>query len=165
MAAFAPGEHVLTPLGKGVVLEVRNRRLLVRVQSRDVLLDARDIKPATAPSTPPGTSAAGKRSAHRRTGRALTFSEGMAAPGKDPARRVASARVLDVHGKTVEQALEAVDDALSEALLGDATELRVIHGRSSGRIRDALQRHLRTLPVIRKARLDPDNAGVTIIAL
>ena len=74
-------------------------------------------------------------------------------------------RVIDVHGKTVEQALEAVDEALNEALLRDATELRVIHGRSSGRIRDALQRHLRALSVVRKARLDPANAGVTIIAL
>jgi DNA mismatch repair protein MutS2 len=78
---------------------------------------------------------------------------------------VASACVIDVHGKTVEQALEAVDTALSEALLGEATELRVIHGRSSGRIRDALQRHLRALSVVRKARLDPANAGVTIIVL
>ncbi len=156
MAAFSPGEHVLTPLGKGVVLDVRNRRVLVRVKSRDVLLDVRDIKSAAAATASPArSSAAGKRSALGRAGPV----------GSAGSTRAASARVIDVHGKTVEQALEAVDAALSEALLGDAAELRVIHGRSSGRIRDALQRHLRTLPVVRKARLDPDNAGVTIIAL
>lgn len=155
MPAFSPGEHVLTPLGKGVVLEVRNRRVLVRVHAREVLLDASDVTSAAATASPARSSAAGKRSTLRNT--APVSSAGFA--------RTSSTRVIDVHGKTVEQALEAVDVALSEALLGDATELRVIHGRSSGRIRDALHRHLRALPVVCKARLDPDNAGVTIIAL
>ena len=164
MGGFAPGQYVLTPLGKGVVLEVRNRRVLVRVQSRDVLLDATDINSAAATSQP-RTRAIGKAPAHNRAGRAATFLEGIAEEGKEPARSVGSVRVIDVHGKTVAQALEAVDAALSAAVLADATELRVIHGRSSGRIRDALQRHLRAVPVVRKARLDPDNAGVTIIAL
>ena len=79
--------------------------------------------------------------------------------------RGAASFTLDVHGLTVNQALEAIDAALNDALLQDADELRVIHGRSSGRIRDALHRHVRGLSAVRTARLDPANAGVTIIVL
>ena len=142
---FAPGEFVHTPLGKGLVLEVRNRRVLVRVQTRSVLLDARDI-----------TAVAG----------AAASSQPATTPGKAPAhKRDTASFTLDVHGLTVNQALEAIDAALNDALLRDADQLRVIHGRSSGRIRDALHRHVRGLSAVRTARLDPANAGVTIIGL
>jgi hypothetical protein len=167
MGAFAPGQHVQTPLGKGVVLEVRNRRLLVRVQARDVLLSANDIRPIGTAASPPraaGTrtpAAGGRATADRLPVPRYHDREAKAREG-DGGTRVLT---IDVHGSTVEQALDAVDDALNEALLGNASELRVIHGRSSSRIRDALHRHLRTLSVVRKARLDSANAGVTIIVL
>ena len=108
MPAFSPGEHVLTPLGKGVVLEVRNRRVLVRVQSRDVLLSTDDIKSTVAASSP-RPPAARQNPTHKRTGRAATFSEGISAPGKDLAHSAGLVRVIDVHGKTVEQALEGAE--------------------------------------------------------
>ena len=71
MGAFAPGQHVQTPLGKGVILEVRNRRVLVRVQARDVLLSANDIRAiGTTVSTPRAAEtsdpAAGGRAADNR---------------------------------------------------------------------------------------------------
>ena len=161
-APFAPGQFVHTPLGKGLVLEVRNRRVLVRVQTRAVLLNARDI-----------TAIAGaKAPAHKDTAGAAASAQRATAPRKAPAHEVtaheargAAFFTLDVHGLTVTQALEAIDAALNDALLRDADELRVIHGRSSGRIRDALHRHVRGLSAVRTARLDPANAGVTIIVL
>ena len=152
MGAFAPGEHVQTPLGKGVVLEVRNRRVLVRVQARDVLLATKDVRSTGAK----GPTSAEPRRVSRDDTRAAE-----ARKSSDGTRAV----TLDVHGLTVDQALDAVDQALNEALLGNASELRVIHGRSSSRIRDALHRHLRGLSVVRKSRLDSANAGVTIITL
>ena len=108
-APFAPGQFVHTPLGKGLVLEVRNRRVLVRVQTRAVLLDARHI-----------TAIAGAAASAQRA----------TAPKKAPAHK---------------------DTAGAAA--------------SSGRIRDALHRHVRGLSAVRTARLDPANAGVTIIVL
>ena len=57
------------------------------------------------------------------------------------------------------------ESALSEALLADAEVLRLIHGRSGGRIRAALHRRLRELPGVRAFRLDPRNEGVTIVEL
>jgi DNA mismatch repair protein MutS2 len=72
---------------------------------------------------------------------------------------------IDLHGLTVEEALGRVQEALSEALLADVDELRLIHGRSGGRIRAALQRRLRETPGVRSFRRDPRNDGVTIVKL
>ena len=72
---------------------------------------------------------------------------------------------IDLHGLTVDEALERAQQALNEALLGDLAELRFIHGRSGGRIRAALHRHLRETPSVRNVRLDPRNEGVTIVSL
>jgi dsDNA-specific endonuclease/ATPase MutS2 len=41
----------------------------------------------------------------------------------------------------------------------------VVHGKGSGRIRDALHRELAALPVVASFRLDPQNAGVTWVYL
>jgi DNA mismatch repair protein MutS2 len=72
---------------------------------------------------------------------------------------------IDLHGLTVEEALGRVQEALSEALLADVDELRLIHGRGGGRIRSALHRELGETPSVRKFRLDPRNEGVTIVTL
>ena len=71
---------------------------------------------------------------------------------------------IDLHGKTVEEALEALDSFLSDALLASLDEVRVIHGRSGGRIRDAVHERLREVSAVRSFRLDPRNAGVTIVS-
>ena len=52
-------------------------------------------------------------------------------------------RELDLHGCTVDEALERVERMLNDALLADALELRVIHGRSGGRLKAALHARLR----------------------
>lgn len=157
MTKVAPGATVQTPLGRGVVLEVRNRSVLVRVRERTVLVDAGDVTAVVEASRPASRARTAKKAqTHERrpTGRVRD------------GRRSGPVRVtLDVHGLTVEEALDAVDAALNEALLGDASELRVIHGRSSSRIRDALHRHLRDLPAVGNVRLDPANPGVTILVL
>jgi DNA mismatch repair protein MutS2 len=74
-------------------------------------------------------------------------------------------RDLDLHGLTVDAAIDRVEHALNEALLADVGELRIVHGKGQGRIRAALHRHLRTIPSVRAFRLDPRNDGVTILTL
>jgi DNA mismatch repair protein MutS2 len=81
------------------------------------------------------------------------------------ARGSHAAREIDLHGLTVEEALGRIDDALNEALLAGLPELRVIHGKSGGRIRGALHQRLKAIPSVRGFRLDPRNAGVTIVSL
>jgi dsDNA-specific endonuclease/ATPase MutS2 len=146
------GMAVQTPLGKGVVREVRNGgRVLVDVRGRATEFRARDVQAVAAPSPAPVRSEA--------TG-ATGALEGL------PARHARSVRdEVDLHGRTVDDAMALVDEALNEALLAGLTSLRVIHGRSGGRLRAALHRRLREIPSVRGFHVDPRNEGVTVIAL
>ena len=143
---FAAGDTVQTRFGKGVVLEVRNAdRLVVDVQGRSLVLAEHEISVRDPPR---------KRS------------RGQAATGRQSQPAAAPAQVeVDLHGRTVEEALARADQALNDALLADVSELRFIHGRSGGRIRAALHLRLAEIPTVRNFRLDPRNEGVTIVTL
>lgn len=140
-----------TPFGRGVVREHRNGGLLlVDVQGRAMVIMESEISAADPARTRSRAPVASKRGFERTR------------PKRDT--RGVSAEV-DLHGLTVEEALDRVQEALSEALLADASELRLIHGRGGGRIRAALHRQLRDTPSVRTFRLDPRNEGVTIVGL
>ena len=81
-----------------------------------------------------------------------------------PTRSYASTS-LDLHGMTVEEAVTALDAFLNEALLAGHAEVRVIHGRSGGRLQAAVHARLKQLSVVHHSRLDPANPGVTIVTL
>ena len=150
MATIVPGDTVRTPLGKGVVQEVRHRgRLLVLIGNRSVVVDARDASIGDPPSK-----------SKRRPAPA-----GDPAPHDDDRDRRRAAADLDLHGLIVAEALERVVSAVDAAILAGHGRLRVIHGRSGGRLRGALHRQLHGLPSVRAFRLDPANDGVTIVEL
>jgi DNA mismatch repair protein MutS2 len=146
--AFFVGDDVQTPLGKGVVREVRtNGRLLVDIGGRKVLIEGGVVRPLEPP-----------RSARKKRSAALSVADRadvMPGPRRSPPE-------VDLHGLTVDEALARVDSAINDALLEGHVQLRLIHGRSGGRIRTALHRHLRALPPVRTFRLDPKNDGVTV---
>jgi DNA mismatch repair protein MutS2 len=72
---------------------------------------------------------------------------------------------VDLHGLTIAEALLRAEHALNDALLADLADLRLIHGRSGGKIRAALHKRLREIPSVRAFALDPRNAGVTVVHL
>jgi len=147
---FGAGDAVQTPLGKGVVREARrNGRLLVDVSGRSIVLDERTVTPLAGRTRSPA-----KTKAPLPPGR----SSGVLPSGP----RHAPAEV-DLHGLTVEEALARAGQAINDALLADLFELRLIHGRSGGRIRAALHRSLKDISSVRAFRLDPRNDGVTIV--
>ena len=137
-----------TPLGKGVVREVRNGgRLVVELGNRSVVLEDRTVAPLDVP---------------RRLARTKKPSPPVPMadpPGHEPVTTV------DLHGLIVEDALARAVHALNAALLAGCPELRLIHWRSGGRIRAALHRRLRAIPTVLAFRLDPANPGVTIVTL
>ena len=149
---FTVGDPVQTPLGKGVVREVRNNRTLsIEIGGRSVVLQDSAIAPL----------ATRKRSTRTR-GTAPTRD---LAPVNLPSRAERAPAEIDLHGMTVEEALARVETAVNDAILADVPELRLIHGKSGGRIRGALDRWLRTVPTVRTFRRDPRNPGVTIVTL
>jgi DNA mismatch repair protein MutS2 len=147
---FAPGDNVQTPLGKGVVRDVRNHgRLLVEIDGRSAVFDAKAVRLVELPKSggPP-------KGAHVRQ-----MPVGVAGSRVE---RGAVAEV-DLHGLTVEEALARAESAINDALLADISELRLIHGRSGGRIRAALHRRLREIRAVRTFRIDARNEGVTLV--
>ena len=66
---------------------------------------------------------------------------------------------------TTDEATAAVADFLNEALLASLDEVRIVHGRSGGRLKAAVHATLRELSSVRSFRIDPRNAAVTIVTL
>lgn len=145
---FSPGDLVhVASFGKGVVREVRNSgAYLVEVQGRSFVTTGDRLSPQSAPRKSSRT-------------KAVKGPPDVAPPpgGPEPS--------LDLHGHTVDEALEAIDRFLDGALLAGAQAVRIIHGRSGGKIKAALHARLRRIPSIREFALDPGNPGVTIVKL
>lgn len=158
-AALVPGVRVHTPLGKGTVRELRNsRQVVVDVQGRWLVLDitsvrvVEDAAPARRRRYPSAEVPIATHIAAR----------SVRAASNDGSTRV---REIDLHGLIVEEALARVDAALDACMRDDVAELRVIHGRSGGRLRAALHRRLREIGSVRAFALHPTNDGVTVVSL
>lgn len=146
---FAVGDRVVVlPLGRkqGVVVEVgRGGYYRVRVENTTVSCREDDLAAAPEPRGKKRTRVAPRQP-----------------PALDDEPAVAAHRV-DLHGLTVEEALARLVEEIDLALRRGADRLEVVHGKGSGRIREALHRHLKTMTVVASFRLDPRNPGVTWI--
>lgn len=81
-------------------------------------------------------------------------------PAASPTGGTPAVRV-DLHGLRVEEAIARVVDEIDRALLRGADRLEVVHGKGSGRVKEALHRHLASMPVVAAFKLDGRNPGVT----
>lgn len=147
---FAPGDEVhVAALGKGVVREVRNgERYLVELKGRSIVAVEAQLSAVSPRKRQPLSDALASKTS----------------VSESPTRSYASTS-LDLHGMTVEEAVAALDTFLNDALLAGHAEVRVIHGRSGGRLKAAVHARLKQLTVVRASRLDPANIGVTIVTL
>jgi dsDNA-specific endonuclease/ATPase MutS2 len=148
---FGPGDRVhVAALGKGVVLEVRNGgRYLVEIKGRSFVVAGDQLTPPEATRRTRGSTSA--------------IPAAVDSVPVDPRQTIL--RSLDLHGKTVVEAIDALDAFLNDALLAHATEIRIIHGRSGGKLKAAVHARLATIPSISGFRVDPLNAGTTIVKL
>jgi DNA mismatch repair protein MutS2 len=144
---WCPGQQVVVrSLGRkrGVIVEAGRGRYRIRMGSvvawcREDDLEASDAVP--------------------RSRRAAAASRPESTP--NDARRPPPPPRIDLHGLRVEEAMARVVDAIDRALVGGADRLEVVHGKGSGRIRDALHRSLASMRVVASFEPDPDNPGVT----
>ena len=75
---------------------------------------------------------------------------------------------IDLRGFTIDEALPAVDKYLDDAFLSSLNQVRIIHGKGTGALRDAVQDQLRSHPHVKSFRLaDPNQggSGVTVVEL
>jgi DNA mismatch repair protein MutS2 len=150
--AVTPGVQVyVTSLGAaGTVEAVYERDVLVAVGSMRALVARADVRPAAdiaarsraAPSAPAQPRAA------------------------DEADPVCGS--IDIRGLSVDEAWPLVDKALDDAMLAHRAELRIIHGKGTGRlgrgIRDLLTSHPHVRGVAEAAARE-GGSGVTIVRL
>jgi DNA mismatch repair protein MutS2 len=140
---FDPGAHVhVVHFGKGVVREARNGgRYLVEVKGSAMVVTESQLSAVDPP----------KRA--------------RSAPAASLPALVHAASSIDLHGRTVPEAEADLDQFINDALLAGLGEVRVIHGRSGGRLKAAVHARLRELPSVRGFFVDTRNEGVTIVHL
>lgn len=72
---------------------------------------------------------------------------------------------VDLHGLTVEQAIDELKNALNSAVVSGYSELQVIHGKGTGRVKSAVLAYLAKSPFKKGVREKLGNAGTTIVEL
>ncbi|MEL6610671.1 MAG: endonuclease MutS2 [Bacteroidota bacterium] len=75
---------------------------------------------------------------------------------------------IDLRGQRVEEALPEVDRLVDEALAAGLPSVEVLHGKGTGALRIAIQRHLqqrRDVTDVREAAWNQGGAGVTVVEL
>ncbi len=83
-------------------------------------------------------------------------------------RRMSVSTRLDLRGMTVDESLYEVDRRLDEAVLARMEKLEIIHGKGTGALRMAIQRHLKDHPMVAEQRLGEiyeGGWGVTVVKL
>lgn len=75
---------------------------------------------------------------------------------------------INLIGQRVDEALYNLDNYMSEAILHNCTEIRVVHGKGTGILRKAVQDYLKTCPYVDSYRIGKygeGESGVTIVTL
>lgn len=73
---------------------------------------------------------------------------------------------INLLGKTVDEAMSVLDKYLDDAYLAHLSTVRIVHGKGTGALRNAVQNHLRKVKYVKSYRLGEygeGDAGVTIV--
>ena len=73
---------------------------------------------------------------------------------------------INLLGKTVDEAIPELDKYLDDAYLAHLPSVRVVHGKGTGALRNAVHGHLKRLKYVKEYRLGEygeGDAGVTIV--
>ncbi len=148
--SLQPGDPIRIPqLGlAGTVLEVRGERVVAEARGMRLTLPAGDVQPLAGP--PPAPSAAPDRA-------------GGATGGSGEARRE-----IDLRGERAEEGWRQLDLLIDRAIPAGLSELRVIHGLGTGRLRAYLHERLAADPRVAgwsSAAPEQGGAGVSVVRL
>ncbi len=73
---------------------------------------------------------------------------------------------INLLGKTVDEAISSLDKYLDDAYIAHLSSVRVVHGKGTGALRNAVHNHLKRLKYVKEFRLGEygeGDAGVTIV--
>ena len=74
-------------------------------------------------------------------------------------------RTLDLHGIRVKEALETLEQTIDRALVEGTTQLEIVHGLGTGKLKVAIHHYLKSCRSISAFKLDDLNPGTTWIYL
>jgi DNA mismatch repair protein MutS2 len=147
---FAVGaEVVVATVGnkRGVVVDAAGERYRVRIGNLLVTCREADLAAVEERTT-------------KKAARSARHSSDVTA-SEQPARSVR----VDLHGLTVEESIARLVDVIDRAILDGADRIEVVHGKGSGRVKDAVHRQLSTMRVVAAFKLDERNTGITWVYL
>ena len=75
---------------------------------------------------------------------------------------------IDIRGQRVEEAIKSVSDFIDEAVVVDAREVRILHGKGDGILRQAIREYLKTTGLVKKMQdehVQMGGAGITVVHL
>ncbi|MBN2640745.1 MAG: Smr/MutS family protein, partial [Victivallales bacterium] len=75
---------------------------------------------------------------------------------------------IDVRGMRAEEALQKIQDFIDEAIMVEASELHILHGKGNGILRELIRNYLRTEPMVRHYRdehVQHGGSGITVVEL
>jgi DNA mismatch repair protein MutS2 len=73
---------------------------------------------------------------------------------------------INLLGKTVDEALAELDKYLDDAYIAHLPSVRIVHGKGTGALRNAVHKHLKKMKNVSEFRLGEygeGDAGVTIV--
>ena len=133
---------------EGTVVSIDGEWAQLDLSGKRMRVKRSELEPA-APGKRPETRSAKKSSA---PGSSLTAQ----GSGPDVAGDTAEVHLI---GMRLEEAIEAAEKALDQAVVAGAARLRLVHGHGTGRLRDGLRDHFRKHPSVASMRKGERNEG------
>jgi DNA mismatch repair protein MutS2 len=144
---------------EGEIVGVRGETIEVRMGRATFSVKRSDLAPADAGATAPAAAAGGKLAA---------LAAGRRRPTSPERSRDEAPRELHLLGRTVDEALPEVDRFLDASSVEGRTEVRIVHGHGTGRLRIAVRGHLKGHPQVdtfRPGAPHEGGDGATVVTL
>ena len=83
-------------------------------------------------------------------------------------RRLSFKPEIDIRGQRAEEAIAKIQEFIDEAIMFEAGQLRILHGKGHGILKETIRNYLRSEPMVRSFKdehVDFGGAGITVVNL
>ncbi|HSH20690.1 MAG TPA: Smr/MutS family protein, partial [Draconibacterium sp.] len=83
-------------------------------------------------------------------------------------KRMSFKSEIDIRGKRAEEAISIIQEFIDEAIMFEVGQLRILHGKGNGILKEIIRNYLQTEPMVRSYKdehVDFGGAGITVINL
>ncbi|MFW5755771.1 MAG: endonuclease MutS2, partial [Tangfeifania sp.] len=83
-------------------------------------------------------------------------------------RRLSFKPEIDIRGERAEEAIRKIQEFIDEAIMFEVAQLRILHGKGTGILKETIRNYLRSEPMVRSFKdehVDFGGAGITVVNL